>query len=654
MIRSVACIIVASFVAVALQLYNATTFLPFSEWVSSGLAGDELTTKQIIFYYSLLPRGAIALVAGAMLGLAGALFQQIFRNPIADSSTLGISAGSQLAIVSATLFAPTLVDEARISVALVGGALAASAVFYLGWRRRFDPVAMVIAGMLVSITASAVAAALTISQGEYLMSLVTWNGGSLSQQDWAPSIHLALALAAALVVALVLARPLQLLSLDNQFAGALGVNVVHVRVAAAALGVSVSALVSAEVGLVGFVGLAAPHIARGCGVRGARVMLVSSTVAGGLLLWICDGFVQVAASSIGENFPTGAITGMLGGPLLLWLLPRIRYATPIRDASGQQIVGNASCHLLLTAGACVSFIAIASLFVAREQHGWFLLSIADLRQVLPMRWPRIVAAVAAGGLLGISGAVLQRLTSNPLAGPEVLGVSGGAGIGFAVVLTLLATPTQADIFLGSVIGAAITTIIVIAYGGRRRLEPERLLLAGVATSSLTSAILGALLAIGDQRSWQILNWLAGSGASVEASAALSLVGISAAVLSCVLLISRWLMLLPLGVSLNTALGVPLRSARMLAIGLAALSTGAASLLVGPLSFIGLLAPHIAARAGFSKARNQVIASFVFGSALMLGADLGARNLTFPYELPLGLFAALIGAPYLAYLVTRRV
>lgn len=640
----------AVFVAVGLQLYNATSFLPYSEW-SLWQSDAEMTTQQIILYYAVLPRGTVAFLAGAMLGLAGALFQQLFRNPIADSSTLGISAGAQLAIVSATLFAPSLVDEGRSAVAIAGAGIAASVVFFLAWRRRFDPVAMVIAGMLVSITTSAIAAAMTISQGEYLMSLVTWNGGALSQQDWEPSFYLTVAFAAALTLGVALARPLHLLSFGEEVASGLGVRITQVRVAVAALGVLLTGLVSAFVGLVSFVGLAAPHIVRACGTRDARSMLAFSALAGGLLLWICDGFVQIIASSADESFPTGAITGLLGGPLLLWLLSRIRHTTPGR-AYGQQVIRPAA-PMLAAIGGCVAIVTLASFFVAQDQGGWLLLSMSEFQQIFSMRWPRVVATAAAGGLLGVSGAMLQRLTSNPLAGPEVLGVSGGAGIGFAAVLTLIPAPTQAEIILGSVVGATISTAVVTSYGGRRQLEPERLLLAGVAVSSLTSAVLGALLAIGDQRSWQILNWLAGSAATVTGTPALTLAGIATVVLACSLLVSRWLTLLPLGHSVSTALGVPLRPAKVLVIVLAAVSTGAASLLVGPLSFVGLLAPHIALRAGFSRSRDQLTASFVLGSALMLLADLGARNLTFPYELPLGLFAALIGAPYLTYLVSRR-
>jgi ferric hydroxamate transport system permease protein len=102
-----------------------------------------------------------------------------------------------------------------------------------------------------------------------------------------------------------------------------------------------------------------------------------------------------------------------------------------------------------------------------------------------------------------------------------------------------------------------------------------------------------------------------------------------------------------------ALGLPVRASRIGMLVVCGVTTGAASLLVGPLSFVGLIAPHIARRAGFATAAQHMAAAFVLGAALMAFADFGARTATFPYELPLGLFAALVGAPYLIWLVGRK-
>ncbi|MEK1899218.1 MAG: iron chelate uptake ABC transporter family permease subunit, partial [Rhizobium sp.] len=239
------------------------------------------------------------------------------------------------------------------------------------------------------------------------------------------------------------------------------------------------------------------------------------------------------------------------------------------------------------------------------------------------------------------------------ASPEVLGVSGGAGVGYAVALSFSANAGAPALFLGAGGGAIVVLVIVALFAARRHLPPERLLLAGISVSAFSSAILSALLAVGDQRAWQILSWLGGSAAAATPQTAVFLAGLTIVILIIGLIFTRWLTILPLGAPTALALGLPLVSARMLMVLTAGIATAAASLLVGPLSFVGLMAPHIAHRAGFEKAGSNLLASAVIGAVLMMIADLGARTVTFPYELPLGLFAAFAGAPYLVWMIGKR-
>ncbi len=613
-----------------------------------------MTTDQIIVVYGLLPRAAVAILAGAALGLSGALMQAMLRNPIADPSTLGVSAGAQLAIVAATLFFPSVLDGGRSLVAFAGAFAAAGIVFLLGARRGFEPVTMVIAGLLVGITAGSLSAAFTLSRGEYLMSLVTWNGGSLSQQDWSATRSLALQLGIGAVLAGLLARPLAILGLDDANARSLGLRLSLVRFAVAVVAVWLAGAVAAAVGLVSFVGLAAPALVRLAGVRRTGRLLLWSPLAGGLLLWLADGLVQGLAGSTGEMFPTGAITALIGGPLLLVLLPRLRLSR-LRASGDAPAVPSLRRPLpaLLLIAAVLPVLALAALAVARMPDGWLLLTGAQFHDLLPLRWPRLLAAAAAGGLLALAGAILQRLTANPLASPEVMGISGGAGVGLAAALTLLPAAGPLEQLAGASACATLALVVIAAFAARRHLPPERLLLAGIAISSLSSALLNALLAVGDQRSWQILAWLGGSAAAVGPDAAVALAGIAVATVLISLACVRWLAILPLGDGVSQSLGLPMRGGRLLLIVLAAVATAAASLLVGPLSFVGLMAPHMAHRAGFVRAGHHLVASVLVGAMLMLVGDFGAHMATFPYDLPLGLFASLIGAPYLIWLIGRK-
>ncbi|MEB2844196.1 Fe(3+)-hydroxamate ABC transporter permease FhuB [Rhizobiales bacterium RZME27] len=642
--------IVALF-AVALFVHEASLRLPLALWGKMFLSSASLSMDEIILFYGIFPRAGVALVAGAALGLSGALLQQLLRNPIADPSTLGISAGAQLAIVVATLFFPEFLDGQRTFVALFGAGTAAAIVFALAARRAFEPVTMVVSGLLVGVTAAALSAALTLAQGEYLMSLVTWNGGSLSQQDWSVFQSLSIEFVIAAVLSALLLRPLLLLGLGDAGARSLGVNLVGIRFAVATVATALAGFVAAGVGLVSFVGLAAPALVRGMGIRRPAMVVAVSPVAGALLLFLCDGLVQFLASSAGETFPTGAVTALIGGPLLLWLLPRVRTAD-LHEKSAlipKPRVLRQSLPFLLLAGLTIVVLALA---VARDGTSWMVLDLTQIRDLASLRWPRLLAASAAGGLLALTGAILQRMTGNAMASPEVIGVSGGAGLGFATALTFWPTGGALTQLGGAGAGALLVMVLMLAFASRRHLPADKLLLAGIAIGSLSSSVLAALMAIGDQRSWQILAWLGGSASTATAGTAMLLGGIALVGLVVSLFFTRWLTVLPLGAPVARSLGVSVPISRVVLLLICGMATGAASLLVGPLSFVGLIAPHIALRAGFVRAGDHMAASFVLGAIVMAFADFGARTATFPYELPLGLFAALVGAPYLIWLVAR--
>ena len=143
----------AALLAAALWLAAALRLLPPGGWPALPFRPEEMGLPQIMLAFGLMPRGVVALVAGAVLGLAGALIQAVLRNPVADPTTLGISSGAQLALVMATILAPDLLAGGRRPVAFAGAGAAAALVMAVGARRGFAPVTVVIAGMLVGMTA---------------------------------------------------------------------------------------------------------------------------------------------------------------------------------------------------------------------------------------------------------------------------------------------------------------------------------------------------------------------------------------------------------------------------------------------------------------------------------------------------------------------
>lgn len=625
------------------------------QWPAT-LPSDSFDLDRVILLYSTLPRAAVAVLAGAVLGLSGLLLQHVLRNALAEPSTLGISAGAQLAMTIASLHAPLLMQRSQGLVAFAGGIAAVLLVLSLTWRRGLEPVSVVLAGMMVALTASSISAALILANGEYLFSLFIWGGGSLVQQDWGPAIALAVRLAAGAFAALMLLRQLTILGLDDASARGLGVARHASRFLVIALAVWMATTVAAEVGVIGFVGLAAPALATLSGARTLRQKLLAAPLIGAILLWLTDGLVQLAAGSGGERIPTGAGTALLGGPLLLWLLPRLRmFEWPHLGATGTKSHKASRPWLLILLLLALTLVAVAmALVVGRGPMGWSIASDEMLADLAAWRAPRIGVAAAAGAMLAAAGVVIQRVTGNPLASPEVLGVGTGAGAGLTAVLMVSATAGLGWQLAGSGLGALAALLVMLAIAARAKFGTDRLLLAGIAMSALCSAVITATIAMGNAQAYILLRWLSGSTSQATAVDAWVAIACLAPLTLPLFLAARWLDILSLGSDSARGLGVPVDGGRLMLIIVAAMLTALAAMVVGPLSFVGLIAPHLARLVGFSRARVHLTGAMLLGALLMVVSDWLSRMAAFPYELPAGLFASLLGGPYLVYLLAKGV
>ena len=612
--------------------------------------------ERLVFWYSSLPRLAISLLVGAALGLAGVILQQVLRNPIAAPTTLGLSAGAGLALTLVTLFAPGLLAFGREWVAFAGSALAAAVVLALGARRGFSPVAVVLAGLVVSLYCGALSALFLLVSERYLPSLFIWGAGSLQQQDWHAPVRMAIALGVFGLASLAMARPLGLLSLSDEHVEGLGLKVGFVRWIGVALALGLVAAATSAVGVIGFIGLLAPTLARLAGLRRFGSRLAAAPLFGACLLWLTDQAVQSVPGPIAGFVPTGAVTALIGAPLLLFLLPRLRTVErPAAKDGGapSRPQGPVTTRLLLLVIALLGLTLIATLLGRLPDGGFAFLSGDVFELLLPWRWPRVLGAMGAGALLAIAGLILQRLTANEMASPEVLGVSAGATIGLGVSLFLAATPGLPLQLVCAGFGAVGVLLLVMALGHRGGFAPEHILLAGISLNALLDAGVGLLSATGDPRALKLLSWVAGSTYGMTGPTALTALGLAILFAILTALTVRWLDLLPLGERVASGLGVRVHRVRFILFALAIAATAAGTLVLGPLSFIGLLAPHVARELGFKRALPQLIGALLVGAALMVSADWLGRSLAFPYQLPAGLLSALVGAPVFLLLLARR-
>ena len=279
----------------------------------------------------------------------------------------------------------------------------------------------------------------------------------------------------------------------------------------------------------------------------------------------------------------------------------------------------------------------------------------DLAQlvIVEVRVPRLLLALLVGGILGLSGAVLQGLLRNPLAEPGLLGVSAGASLGAVIALYYgfaatfaLATP------LFALAGAGVTIAVALLLS--RSGGTLALILAGVAVSAIAGAGISLALNLAPNpfAAYEIMSWLMGSLADrswdhVRLAAPFIVMG--AALL---LATGPALDALTLGERQAESLGVNVRATRWLALVGTALGVGAATAVAGAIGFVGLIAPHLVRPLVRHRPRATLVPSALAGAAIVLAADIATRLITFGGDLKLGVFVSAIGAPFFLWLVLR--
>lgn len=265
-----------------------------------------------------LPRAALALLLGGALGLSGAIFQSLTRNPLGSPDIIGFSAGSYTGALVAILVLSGGYYETAAG-ALVGGIVTALSVYLLAYRRGVQGFRLIIVGIGVSAMLSAVNAWM-IRQADLqvAMSAAIWGAGSLNGLGIEQLVPVAIMLCLIVPPTLLLARPMRQLEMGDDAARASGVDANRVRLSLMVLGVALTATVTAAAGPIAFIALAAPQIARRL-TRSAGVTLLPSALMGALLLAAADWAAQHAFAT---QLPVGIMTVSIGGLYFLWLLVR--------------------------------------------------------------------------------------------------------------------------------------------------------------------------------------------------------------------------------------------------------------------------------------------------------------------------------------------
>jgi iron complex transport system permease protein len=276
-----------------------------------------------------------------------------------------------------------------------------------------------------------------------------------------------------------------------------------------------------------------------------------------------------------------------------------------------------------------------------------------------IRLPRTLGAWAAGALLGLGGAIAQGLFRNPLADPYLLGSASGASLAVALALALLgAAPASTGVvaqlgltgaaFVGALLAVLLT--LVLARGMQQGL---RLLLAGIVVGVVLGAVKELVLLAAPQIMRSMQAFMLGTTAFVGGHGVAMLLAVLTTCLASAFGGRRALDALSLGESTAHSLGVPLGAARSVLVATMALATAAAVAQTGLVAFVGLIAPHLVRSRGHAAHGELLLLSAAAGGLLLLAADIGARWVLAPQELPVGVITAVLGGSYLLWLMHTR-
>ncbi|EJG0367715.1 Fe(3+)-hydroxamate ABC transporter permease FhuB [Vibrio parahaemolyticus] len=606
--------------------------------------------RDVFFMQSQLPRLSITLLVGAMLGLTGSLMQQLTQNNLTSPLTLGTSSGAWLALVIVNIWFVDWVADYSAFAAMAGALVAFGLIISIAGVRNMTGLPLVVSGMVINILLGSIATALIILNAQFAQNIFMWGAGDLSQYSWDWFEWLLPRSTIAIVILIVAPRILTLMKLGQEGAAARGLAVLPAFGALMVMGIwLVSASITA-VGIISFIGLLTPNIARAMGARTPRDELISSMLLGAALLLITDSAAIYLSLLLEETIPSGVAAAAIGAPALIWFTRKKLIATDQLNLSmsqGKMALSNAAVWGIAVMGI------IGILTYSFVTHG-----ISGIEFATPgefqwqLRWPRMISAISVGVALSVAGIILQRIVYNPLASPDILGVSSGAT--FAIIITgvmvgsVLAAFNWGVAFLGSL----TVLMLLLIIGKRSHFNPSNFVLSGIALSALLQALVQFALAQGSGESYKILLWLTGSTYRVTTTSALMLLIAVLVLLAIVFALSRWLTLISIGRVFSNARGLNPSSANTILLVIVALLCAFSTATVGPVSFVGLVAPHMAMMLGARKVKEQLFVGSLIGATLMVWADWLGQIAIYPSQIAAGTLVAIIGSTYFLFLMLK--
>ncbi len=264
-----------------------------------------------------IPRIIMAALVGANLSVAGVLLQGVMRNPLADPGITGISSGASVVVMILMLYIPSATKSIPL-FGFLGGMLACMMIYTLAWRKGISAVRIILAGVAVNAMLGGVTSMISILNSESLSGVLTWLNGDLGKKSWPQVQMIAIYTILGLIAAMLLYKSCNLLALGDKNTKSLGFNPNLLRILISAVAVFLAGISTAYVGVIGFIGLVVPHIARMLIGSDHKVLLPFSALLGSFVLLFADTVGRVVTAPY--EIPVGIVMTVIGGPFFLYLL----------------------------------------------------------------------------------------------------------------------------------------------------------------------------------------------------------------------------------------------------------------------------------------------------------------------------------------------
>ncbi|MFI8946938.1 iron ABC transporter permease [Streptomyces sp. NPDC053750] len=612
---------------------------------------------------SRLPRLLAGVAVGFALGTAGTLLQSVTHNVLASPDTLAVTAGAHFTLTLVAVFGLTVPLWASGAVAFAGGLLAAALVLLLAGRAAGTAgTRLILAGSAMALALDAATGTLLILFDQNTTGLFAWGSGSLAQLNIDASVRAWPLVAVVLCLALALSRRLDVMNLGDDTASTLGVPIRTTRVTAVLCAVLLTSTAVTLAGPISFVGLGAPVLVRLIAnrVRALRRHLYAVPAAGlvgALLILLADAVLRAVQGADGAaSIPTGVPTALLGAVVIVVLALRLRDTGQVARAAHTRVFARSHrAYLLVVLGAVVLLAAAAVVGVLAGSLWlrtgdvvlWLQGSAPDLiGMALDDRVPRVTAAVLAGAALGLAGCVVQGAVRNPLAEPGILGITSGAGLGAASVVTSGLSGGRTVLVVVAVAAGLATFGVIALLSWRGGFLPDRFVLIGIGCGyGLSSVTTFLLLRADPYNTPRIFTWLSGTTYGRTFPDVLPVAVALALALPVLLAMRSRLDLLAVDEDTPRIVGVKVERTRFLALAIAAVLAALSVVAVGVVGFVGLVAPHLARSLVGARHGRSIPVAMLLGGVLVCVADALGRTVVAPSQVPAGLMIALVGAPY---------